>query len=140
MSFEYKVVPAPTRGKKAKGVKSAADRFAHALSEVMNALAAEGWEYLRTDTLPAEERHGLTGRTTVFQNMLVFRRSISANTETAASGAEQIELKGDAPNIFIDDHAGASAPKLPSAEAAQQVKAQVAAPDVKDAPRDLAAE
>lgn len=140
MGFEYKVVPAPTRGKKAKGVKTAADRFAHALSEVMNELSAEGWEYLRTDTLPAEERHGLTGRTTVFQNMLVFRRSVTAGTQTIASGAEQTDLKGDALNIFIDDQAATTAPKLPSAEAAQQVKGHVAAPTVKDAPRDLAAE
>lgn len=75
MSYEYKVVPAPTRGLKAKGVKSAEDRFANALETVMNELAADGWDYLRTDTLPSEQREGLMGKTTVFQNMLVFRRT-----------------------------------------------------------------
>jgi hypothetical protein len=74
--YEYKVVPAPKKGLKARGVRSNEDRFAHALTTLMNQHASDGWEYLRTDTLPAEERVGFTGRTTVFQNMLIFRRSI----------------------------------------------------------------
>jgi len=73
--YEYKVVPAPEQGKKGKGVKGTAGRFANALESLMNALAAEGWEYLRADTLPCEERIGLTGRTTTYQNLLVFRRA-----------------------------------------------------------------
>ncbi len=81
MSFEYKVVPAPVKGVKAKGVKGAEARFAHALSELMNHYAAEGWEYLRADTLPTEKRAGLTGKTTVFCNMLVFRRALSVQEE-----------------------------------------------------------
>lgn len=72
--FEYTVVPAPRKGAKAKGAKTADQRFAHALAILINEKAAEGWEYLRTDTLPSEERSGLTGKTTVFQNMLIFRR------------------------------------------------------------------
>lgn len=74
MTFEYKVIPAPKKGLKARGVKGGEARFAHALETVMNELGAEGWEYQRTDTLPVEERQGLTGKTTSFQNMLVFRR------------------------------------------------------------------
>lgn len=83
MSYEYKVVPAPTRGLKAKGVKTAEDRFAHALETEMNTLAADGWEYLRTDTLPAEQREGLMSKTTVYQNMLVFRRAKKPAQESA---------------------------------------------------------
>jgi len=75
MSYEYKVVPAPARGLKAKGVKSAEDRFAYALQAAMNELATDGWEYLRADTLPCEQREGLMSKTTVYQNMLVFRRA-----------------------------------------------------------------
>ena len=41
--FEYKVVPAPKRGEKARGVKTTEDRFAQALMSVMNALGAEGF-------------------------------------------------------------------------------------------------
>lgn len=78
MSYEYAVVPAPKKGLKARGVKSTEDRFAYALQTVMNEYGAEGWEYVRTDTLPSEERSGLTGRTTVFQNMMVFRKPLAA--------------------------------------------------------------
>ncbi len=77
--FEYKVLPAPSRGEKVKGVKSTQDRFAYALTQVMNQMAADGWEYLRADTLPCEERVGFTGKTTKFQHMLVFRRAIAAH-------------------------------------------------------------
>lgn len=72
--FEYKVVPAPVRGLKGRGIKGTPARFANALQSVMNEYGADGWEYQRTDTLPVEERQGLTGKTTTFQNMLVFRR------------------------------------------------------------------
>lgn len=78
--FEYKVVPAPKRGEKVKGLKTGDARFAHTLESLMNELGAEGWEYQRADTLPSEERSGLTSRTTVFQNMLVFRRALETDT------------------------------------------------------------
>ncbi|MCF2870240.1 DUF4177 domain-containing protein [Octadecabacter sp. G9-8] len=89
--FEYKVVPAPIRGLKAKGVKGTPARFANALQTVMNDLGAEGWEYQRTDTLPVEERQGLTGKSTSFQNMLVFRRVLNAPVEDTAEVAALIE-------------------------------------------------
>ena len=73
-TYEFRVVPAPKAGLKAKGVRSNEERFAHALETLMNEMGAQGWDYVRADTLPAEERQGLTGRTTVYQNMLVFRR------------------------------------------------------------------
>lgn len=75
MTFEYKVVPAPVRGLKAPGVKSNEDRFALALETAMNEAASDGWEYIRADTLPCEQRDGLISKTTVYQNMLVFRRT-----------------------------------------------------------------
>lgn len=73
--FEYTVVPAPRRGLKAKGVKTPEDRFALALAQAMNELGAEGWEFLRAEALPAEERSGFTGTKTVTQHVLVFRRA-----------------------------------------------------------------
>lgn len=79
--YEYKVVPAPKKGLKAKGAKSSEDRFANALETTMNALGADGWEYQRSVTLPSEERAGLTRRVTTFQNMLVFRRTILVATD-----------------------------------------------------------
>ncbi len=76
MRYEYKVVAAPSKGTKAKGVKSPEDRFALMLQELMNEYGAEGWEYQRADTLPSVERSGLTGSTTNWRHMLVFRRVI----------------------------------------------------------------
>lgn len=85
--FEYKVVPAPARGEKIKGAKTTPERFAHALTVLMNQMALDGWEYLRADTLPCEERVGFTGKTTRFQHMLVFRRRFDeAGTVDAAAG------------------------------------------------------
>jgi len=73
--YEYKMLPAPTRAVKAKGVKTPEARFARAVQDVLNAQASEGWEYLRADTLPHEERQGLTGSATTFRTLLVFRRA-----------------------------------------------------------------
>jgi hypothetical protein len=72
--FEYKAVPAPTRGTKAKGAKTTEDRFALSLTETLNEMAASGWEYVRAETLPCDERKGLTGTSTTYQNILIFKR------------------------------------------------------------------
>lgn len=72
--FEYKAVPAPTTGTKAKGVKTREDRFALSMTEALNEMAEEGWEYVRAEMLPLEERKGLTGTQTSYQNVLIFRR------------------------------------------------------------------
>lgn len=87
--FEYKVVPAPKTGLKSKDAKSSEDRFANALQTAMNALGAEGWEYQRTDTLPCEERSGFTKRVTTFQNMLIFRRTVTEQPK-ADTNSEQV--------------------------------------------------
>ncbi|MCA3443302.1 MAG: DUF4177 domain-containing protein [Rhodobacter sp.] len=85
--YEYHVVPAPRRGEKARDAKTTADRFAVALTRLMNDLGRDGWEYLRADTLPCEERAGLTGRTTAFQHMLVFRRTAAPAQAAPAQAA-----------------------------------------------------
>ncbi len=88
-AFEYKVVPAPQKGKKTRGIKGAEARFAHAVEDVMNTLAADGWEYQRTDMLPSEERAGLTSSTTTYRSLMVFRRPNLAHA--AAFGAQLME-------------------------------------------------
>ena len=80
-TFEYTVIPAPTRTDKAKGGKSQSDRYAAALTDELNRMANDGWDYVRADVLPSEERSGLTGRTTVYHNLLVFRRAVPAAAE-----------------------------------------------------------
>ena len=89
-NFEYKVIPAPTAGKKAKGVKGADERFANALAEEINNLAKIGWEYLRSESLPSLERPGfMRKRREVYQNILVFRRE--NNLEVDAEVIEKVE-------------------------------------------------
>ncbi len=75
--FEYKVIPAPTKGEKTRAAKTTADRFGVALTNLMNELGSDGWDYVRADTLPCEERVGFTGSKSTFQNMLVFRRVLN---------------------------------------------------------------
>ena len=72
--FEYKAVPAPTTGTKAKGVKTTDERFALSMTDALNDMAAEGWEYVRAEMLPCDERKGLTGTQKTYQNVLIFRR------------------------------------------------------------------
>jgi len=88
-TYEYKVVPAPRAGQKARGVKGTEAQFAHALETLMNDVAAEGWDYLRADTLPCEERQGFRGRTVTHQNMLVFRRMTAEAARAKLQAAVQ---------------------------------------------------
>jgi len=108
--FEYKVVPAPRKGEKSKGAKTTPDRFALALTLVMNDLGRDGWEYLRADTLPCDERVGLTGSKTAFQNMLVFRREIGA--EAALSFVRAAPDPQPAPIVLRARSEGGPTPPL----------------------------
>jgi hypothetical protein len=74
---EYRVLPAPTRGRKAPGVKTPEGRFALGLEDMLNEMARDGWRYVRSDILPSEERQGLTSTTTVYRSVLVFERSLA---------------------------------------------------------------
>jgi len=123
-SYEYKVVPAPVRGEKARGLKTAPDRFANALATLMNRLGQDGWEYLRAETLPAEERAGLMRHTTVYHNVLVFRRPLSAATPARPGTAAALSVvapTGEAPRLSapaaVPDSDGA-APKVGPASGA----------------------
>lgn len=107
--YEYRVVPAPVRGEKARGVKTTADRFALALSNLMNALGREGWEYQRADSLPCEERVGLTGSKTTFQHMLVFRRPLAAGA-AAGPAAEHAPEPAARPLIALEPPVPSLAP------------------------------
>ena len=108
-SFEYTAIPAPIRAEKTKAAKTPAERYALTLTDEINRMAADGWEYLRAETLPSEERSGLTGRTTLFHNLLIFRRPKAAAVKPRA--LTQAEAK---PAI------APTAPTVKPAEAAQK--------------------
>ena len=77
--YQYKVIPAPTKGTKTKAIKTAEGRFALSVEAVLNQMGADGWEYLRAELLPSDERSGLTGSTTNWRNVLVFRRTLDSD-------------------------------------------------------------
>ena len=97
LRYEFKVIPAPRRGEKLRGVKSTEDRFALALTNVMNEQGREGWDYVRADTLPVDERVGFTGTKTSFHNMLVFRRIMEADAALPATAPRMITAEPIAP-------------------------------------------
>lgn len=76
--YEYKAIPAPERTVKVKGLKTPGERFAHLLTECLNEAASEGWEYVRAESLPCEERKGLFGKARSTQVVLIFRRALSS--------------------------------------------------------------
>lgn len=107
MRYEYKLVPAPKRPGKIKGVKAGEDRLAAHIESLMNELGRDGWAYLRADTLPSEERQGLTSRNTVFHTILVFQRPLTPE------GAEIAPLApSDAPEAPADTPAPSQEPPV----------------------------
>ena len=73
--YDYKVVPAPKRAKRVKGVHGSEELFALTLTEAINEVARQGWEYVRAEHLPAEAPRGwFRGRSRASRRVLVFRR------------------------------------------------------------------
>lgn len=101
---EYKVIPAPRRGTKSREAKTNEDRFALTLSNVMNELGRDGWEYVRSETLPTEERAGFMKTRVVEQTMLIFRRvqdrpAALAATLTEVAAPKPIAAEAPAPRL-----------------------------------------
>jgi hypothetical protein len=72
--YEYKVVPAPGRAGKHKGAGGVEARFALTLAEVMNEHGANGWHYLRSETMPVEDKRMLRKSSVDDVTVLVFQR------------------------------------------------------------------
>ena len=121
-SYEYTVIPAPARGEKTRGAKTGIDRFAATLTDTLNQMAGDGWEYVRAETLPAEERSGLTSRTTVYHNLLVFRRALA---QTAALPQPDQGARTQAPDPAPLDP---PAPERPPQTTAEPVRAPFSQP------------
>ena len=73
--FDYKVVPAPRRAKRSRGVNDPDELLALTLTEAINEHARQGWEYVRAELLAAEAPGRLFRRAKpVDCTLLVFRR------------------------------------------------------------------
>ncbi|MEM8698409.1 MAG: hypothetical protein AAGF44_04525 [Pseudomonadota bacterium] len=85
MSYEYKAVGGPERGRRRRGAKTRSDRVAVALEEIIAREAIDGWQYLRTDLIPVEERRGWLGRVQeIHRSVMVFRRELTETLEIEA--------------------------------------------------------
>lgn len=117
-SHEYRVLPAPRRGIRVKGARRAEDRFARAVEAEMNRMAADGWEFVRSDTLPCERKPGWFSRTaTVPETLLVFRRALGT-----ADAAPRVQGGAMPP------------PATPGLHSQGEAFAPLGAPESRDAP------
>lgn len=121
--FEYTAIPAPSRTEKAKDAKTASDRYAAVLTAELNRMAADGWEYIRADVLPSEERSGLAGRTTVYHNLLIFRKEVEAQ---ASRKNHRQQVKQPAPVVSPEP---AAAPEDMAQTAQTPTSAEVSTPE-----------
>ncbi|MEM0987919.1 MAG: hypothetical protein AAGK00_03515 [Pseudomonadota bacterium] len=121
MSYEYKCVAAPEKARRHKGAKTRTDRVAAAMQELIAEESNGGWEYLRTDLIPVEEKASFFARPReVHRAVLVFRRAkVQAERprpvavqEAAAPkvGEDKLVIAGD------DQPAGSPAARLDAAE------------------------
>lgn len=102
--YDYKIVPAPKKAKKVKGVSSAAELFALTLTDAINEHARQGWEYYGSEELAIETPGGWFRRArTEEHTVLVFRRSrehlsprVAAETTPAAPRETPREIARDA--------------------------------------------
>jgi len=85
MAYEYKVVGAPEKCGRHKGAKTASDRVAAELGQVIAANAVDGWEYYRVDILPIMEKRGTLSRPVeAHRAVVVFRRETGPAGDRAA--------------------------------------------------------
>lgn len=93
--YEYLTLPAPRKADKVKGAKTPEARIAQAMQSLLNEQAAEGWDYLRADLVPMEERAGLTSKSVSYHTVLVFRRLRDSEPHaTIAPQSDEIEAEG----------------------------------------------
>lgn len=100
--YEYKVVGAPERAKRARGARTRTDRVARALQDLINAEAVEGWEYQRTDLLPVEERPGFFSRVReTHRAVLVFRRELASAKSSPKTDGPGLRELAEPPEAHI---------------------------------------
>jgi hypothetical protein len=77
--YEYQVVSTPTKRIKFKGLKKTDDAFALTLTENINELAREGWQFVLSETI-AETSRSFFGKTRRQErDFMVYRRALRSN-------------------------------------------------------------
>ncbi|MEM1343246.1 MAG: hypothetical protein AAGI34_01550 [Pseudomonadota bacterium] len=129
--YEYKTVGGPERGRKARGCRTASDRAAVAMQEIIAAEAALGWEYLRTDLVPIEDGGLFARRRQIHCAVLVFRRPLHSARPARAPVPQEAGAEGRREPMLLG-RAEPAAPGLPVAE--RPVETPVAARPVQASP------
>jgi len=113
--YDYKVIPAPKKVKRVKGVSGPEELFAVTLTDAINEVARQGWEYVRAERLPAETPRGwLRAPVAEEQAVLVFRRPREQLGPRLASTREAAPTVGLPP----EPEAPRPVPAVPAAERA----------------------
>ena len=125
--FEYKVIPAPRKAQRTKGARGTTERFAVGLQGLMNEMGVDGWSYVRAETLPVDERHGVLRKAVEeFHTVLIFTRPLAVRpvAESAPEPrrphffAENAPAKGSGPTLGAatdsdaDDTGGKVTPEI----------------------------
>lgn len=88
--YEFKVVPVPR-------TKSAArffdDKDAMSLTDAVNALAEDGWTFMRSDVLPVPSRSRFLPNMKTRREVLVFRRPVGANPQPALGTERRTNMR-----------------------------------------------
>lgn len=122
--YEYKVVPAPRRPRRVKGVRGTPERYAHMIEELLNEMGADGWSYLRSDSMPVEARQGmLKGRIETYQTVMVFMRPV----DVAPDGSEAKAQLPTPPIVRTASHGAADNEDKSAAAAAATAEAATTA-------------
>lgn len=77
--YEYRLEAVPTKSKRYKGLPKSDDAFALTVSDAINDLAKDGWEFFRIETMNETCRAGLFGTKTVSRDYMVYRRALRSN-------------------------------------------------------------
>lgn len=77
--YEYRLEIAPQKRKRYSGLKKSDDAFAITMMEQINAVARDGWEFLRLETM-AEKR--FMRRNTSRRDYLLYRRALHTDGMT----------------------------------------------------------
>ena len=106
--YEFKVLPAPRRAKRLKGLTRGDNRFCATITEFLNENSLEGWEFIGFETMPLEQRRFLF--LTYFSECacLIFRREIEPMVLDGSSRREHEEAQEDYSHVAFTRSQGAA--------------------------------
>lgn len=90
--YEFRAVPCPQRAQRHQNMPKGADAFSETLTNAINELAGEGWDYIRTEAVTVKTR-GFLRRRSEDRTFLVFRREIRALIEPRSGTSLGVDVE-----------------------------------------------